>query len=187
MPAGMSWASTGLGAGTTNTVTVLSVGYRPRSLPAGLTDAVLETAALPSAAGDPLVRADAGVSWFPPRSAAEQLNAASFRSVTITAVQVIPDKRTVTRGFASPAVIGQLVALASSLPATAYPDVAAMSCLAPPSFTGWISPRAWWWTRTAAGRVTRSRSTGSSSRDSLIQAPSSRRPGSSCISPQISR
>lgn len=130
MPAGMSWASTGLGVGTTNTVTVLSVSYRPRSLPAGLTDAVLDTAALPSAGGDTLVRADAGVSWFPPRSAAEQLNAASFRSVTITAVQVIPGKRTVTRRFASPAVIGQLVALASSLPATPSPDVAGMSCLA---------------------------------------------------------
>jgi hypothetical protein len=70
-----------------------------------------------------LVRADAGVSWFPPRSAAEQLNAASFRSVTITAMQVIPDKRTVTRRFASPAVIGQLVALVESLPATPDPGV----------------------------------------------------------------
>jgi hypothetical protein len=131
MPAGMSWAGTGLGEGTTNTVTVPSVSYRPRSLPAGLTDAALETDALPSAGGDTLVRANAGVSWFPPRSAAEQLNAASFRSVTITVVQVIPDKRTVTRRFASPAVIGQLVALADSLPATPNQDVAAMSCLAP--------------------------------------------------------
>jgi hypothetical protein len=130
-PAAMSWAGTGLGEGTTNTVTVPSVSYRPRSLPTGLTDAALETDALPSAGGGTLVRANAGVSWFPPRSAAEQLKAASFRSVTVTVVQVIPDKRTVTRRSDSPAVIGQLVALANSLPVTPNQDVAAMSCLAP--------------------------------------------------------
>jgi len=130
IPAGMSWASAGLGTDTTNMVTVLSVSYRPRSLPAGLMDAVLNTDAVPSAGGT-LVRADAGVSWFPPRSAAEQLEAASFRSVTVTAVQVMPDTRTVTRTFTSPAVIGQLVALADSLPATPYQDVAAMSCVSP--------------------------------------------------------
>jgi hypothetical protein len=96
---------------------------------AGLTNAELGTAALPSAGGDTLIRADASVSWFPPRSAAEQLNAASFRSVTVTVAEVIPQRRTVTRTFASPAVIGRLVALVDSLPATPYPDVAGMKCL----------------------------------------------------------
>ena len=33
-----------------------------------------------------------------------------------------------TRTFTSPVVIGRLVALVNSLPATPYPDVAAMSC-----------------------------------------------------------
>jgi hypothetical protein len=128
VPAGMSWASAGLAEGTTNTVTVLSVGYRPRSLAPGLTNAELDTAALPAAGDDTLVRADASVSWFPPRSAAEYLNAAGFRSVTVI-VTVTPRPRTVTRTFTSPAVIGRLVALADSLPATPYPDVAAMRCL----------------------------------------------------------
>jgi hypothetical protein len=128
VPAGMGWAGDGLAPGTTNTVTVLWVAYSPRALAAGLTNAELGTAALPSAGGDTLLRADASVSWFPPRSPAEQLTAASFRSVTVTATEVIPRQRTVTHTFTSPAVIGRLVALVNSLPATPYPDVAAMSC-----------------------------------------------------------
>ena len=128
VPAGMSWAGDGLAQGTTNTVTVLSVAYSPRSLASGLTNAQLGTAAMPSADGDTLIRADASVSWFPPRSAAEQLTAASFRSVTVTATEMFPRPRTVTRTFTSPVVIGRLVALVNSLPATPYPDVAAMSC-----------------------------------------------------------
>jgi hypothetical protein len=130
VPAGMDWAGDGLAPGTTNTVTVLWVGYRPRSLASGLTNAELGTAAMPSAGGDTLIRADVSVSWFPPRSAAEQLAAASFRSVTVTASEVIPRPRTVTRTFTSPAVIGRLVALVDSLPTTPYPDVAGMTCAA---------------------------------------------------------
>jgi hypothetical protein len=130
VPAGMSWFGLGLASGTTNTVTVLWVAYRPRSLGSGLTGAELGTAALPSAGGETLIRADATVSWFPPRSAAEQLNAARFRSVTVTAAEAFPRPRTVTRAFTSPVIIGRLVALVNSLPATPYPDVAAMSCAA---------------------------------------------------------
>ena len=130
VPAGMGWAGDGLAPGTTNTVTVPWVAYSPRALAAGLANAELGTAALPSAGGDTLIRADASVSWFPPRSAAEQLTAARFRSVTVTATEVIPRPRTVTRTFTSPAVIGRLVALVDSLPATPYPDVAAMKCAA---------------------------------------------------------
>ena len=130
VPAGMRWFGTGLAPGTTNTVTVTWVGYQPRSLASGLAYAELGTAALPSAGGDTLIRADASVSWFPPRSAAEQLTAASFRSVTVTATTVFPRPGTVTRTFTSPAVIGRLVALVNSLPATPNQDVADMSCLA---------------------------------------------------------
>ena len=130
VPAGMSWAGDGLAQGTTNTVTVLSVWYSPRSLASGLTNAQLGTAAMPWAGGDTLIRADASVSWFPPRSTAEQLNPARFRSVTVTATEVFPQSRTATRTFTSPVVIGRLAALIDSLPATPYPDGAAMSCAA---------------------------------------------------------
>ena len=125
VPAGMSWAGDGLAPGT---VTVLSADYRPRSLASGLANADLGTAAMPAADGDTLIRADASVSWFPPRGPAEQLDATSIRSVTVTATEVFPRSRTATRTVTSPAVIGRLVALAGSLPATPYPDVAAMSC-----------------------------------------------------------
>src|SRR5580693_1189725 len=116
VPAGMRWFGTGLAPGTTNTVTAAWVAYQPRSLASGLAYAELGTAA--------------SVSWFPPRSAAEQLTAASFRSVTVTATTVFPRPGTVTRTFTSPAVIGRLVALVNSLPATPNQDVADMSCLA---------------------------------------------------------
>jgi hypothetical protein len=106
------------------------VSYSPRSLASGLTNAELGTAAMPSAGGDTLIRADASVSWFPPRSAAEQLTAARFGSVTVTATEMFPRPRTVTRTFTSPVVIGRLAALVNNLPATPYPDVAAMSCAA---------------------------------------------------------
>jgi hypothetical protein len=59
VPAGMGWAGAGLAPGTTNTVTVLWVAYRPRSLASGLANAELGTAAMPSAGGDTLIRADA--------------------------------------------------------------------------------------------------------------------------------
>ena len=128
VPAGMGWAGDGLAQDTANAVTVLSVSYSPRSLPSGLTNAELGTAAMPSAGGETLIRADASVSWFPPRSAAEQLTAASFRSVTVTATEMFPRPGTVTRTVTSPVVISRLVAVVNSLPATPYPDVAAMSC-----------------------------------------------------------
>lgn len=130
VPAGMSWAGDGLGSGTTNTITVLWVGYSPRAVASGLTNAELGTNAMPAAEGDTLIRADASVSWFPPRSPAEQLNATSIRSVTVTATEVFPRSRTATRTVTSPVVIARLVALVDSLPATPYPDVAAMSCAA---------------------------------------------------------
>jgi hypothetical protein len=115
VPAGMQWAGAGLAPGTTNTVSVLWVGYRPQSLPAGIDMAQLGTAAMPSAGGV-LIRVDAGVTWFPGRSAAERLSAASFRSVTVAATTGYPRQRTVARGFTSRAVIDRLVALVNALP-----------------------------------------------------------------------
>ena len=55
--------------------------------------------------------------------------------MTITATQVFPRPRTITRTFTSAAVIGRLVAVIDRLPATPYSDVAAMSCA--PAFTAY--------------------------------------------------
>jgi uncharacterized protein YceK len=132
VPAGMIWYGAGLASGTTNTVTTRWVGYRPRSRPAGLAEAELSTDAMAVADGT-LIRADAIVSWFPPRSAAEYLTAAGFRSVTVTATETILRPRTVTRTFTSPAVIGRLAALLNRLPAAPDQDVAAMKCVVGPT------------------------------------------------------
>jgi hypothetical protein len=67
VPAGMTWAGDDLGSGAPNTIAVLWVGYRPRSVPSGLTNAGLGTNAMALADGDTLIRVDAGVSWFPAR------------------------------------------------------------------------------------------------------------------------
>src|SRR5260370_21070338 len=84
VPAGMSWAGDGLAPGTTNTVTVLWVAYSPRALAAGLTNAELGTAALPSAAEPTLRRPAASARWVPPRTPPEQPTAATFRAATVT-------------------------------------------------------------------------------------------------------
>jgi hypothetical protein len=129
VPAGMRWAGAGLAPGTTNQVTVQWVGYSPRSLPAGIAAAELGTAAMPSA-HDVLIRVDAGVTWSPPRTAAERLTAASFRSVTVAETTQLPKQRTVTRVFTSRAVIGRLVALVDAMPVSPAQDTRGMSCLA---------------------------------------------------------
>lgn len=128
-PDGMRWFGAGLAPGTTNQVTVQWVAYSPRSLPAGIADAVLGTAAMPSARGV-LIRVDAGVTWSPPRTAAERLSAASFRSVTVAEMTQYPEHRTITRVFTSRAVIGRLVALVNAMPVSPNQDTKGMRCLA---------------------------------------------------------
>jgi hypothetical protein len=59
VPAGMTWAGDSLESGTTNTITVLWVGYSPRSVASGLTNADLGTNAMPLPGGGTLIRVDA--------------------------------------------------------------------------------------------------------------------------------
>lgn len=81
----------------------------------------LGTAAVSSAGGDTLIRADASVSWFPPRSVAEQLTAARFRSVTVTATEMFPRPRALTRTVTSPVVIGRRMPDAGDRPSCQAP------------------------------------------------------------------
>ena len=94
-----------------------TVGYAPRSLPAGIYQAQLVTVAVAGPGGATLLRADAEVTWFPGRSTAEHLEAASFGQVTVSAA--VPNSRphTGTRVLTSPAVISRLVSLLNRLPA----------------------------------------------------------------------
>jgi hypothetical protein len=77
----MSLDSTGQG-GRLGRVTMRMISYAPRSLPAGIEQAAVAVTVIPAGGGGSLLRADAEVIWFPPRSAAEYLRPAAFQAVT---------------------------------------------------------------------------------------------------------
>jgi hypothetical protein len=64
---------------------VLTLTVQPRRMPAGVYGAELTENIAPGPRGSALLLADAQATWYPPRSAAEYLNASRFRSVRVTA------------------------------------------------------------------------------------------------------
>jgi hypothetical protein len=125
VPAGMRRDSTGQGNGPAG-ITMESVGYAPLSLPSGISQAELAATVVPGSAGGSLLRADAQVSWFPPRTAAEHLDPAGLASVTVVAtLPTSPNRRppAASRVFTSPAVLARLARLLNGLPAAAQPRV----------------------------------------------------------------
>lgn len=106
-------------AGQNGTTLAQYVNYLPKSLPRGVFYAELATAVVPAKGGGSLLRADAQVTWYPPRSAAEYIHASRYRSVTVTAPPVgckhCP-ARTVTRKFTSHTVVARLAALVNGMP-----------------------------------------------------------------------
>jgi hypothetical protein len=106
-------------------VPVQNVSYAPRSVPAGIYQAELVTVVVAGPGGTALLRADAQVIWFPPRTTAEHLDPADFHRVTISARVLNPRPHTVTRIVTSPAVIVRLASLLNRLPAA--PDLS-LSC-----------------------------------------------------------
>jgi hypothetical protein len=131
VPAGMRTASYGQladpGSVTTSgqtagpgNVTMESVGYQPRSLPAGINEAELDTAVVPAPNGGSLLRADAAVIWYPARSAAEHLDPARYRAATVSITLFNPRWHTLTRTVTSRGVIGRLAGLVNRLPGAPY-------------------------------------------------------------------
>jgi hypothetical protein len=110
------------GTGTTSgpgLVTTESVTLAARRLPAGISSLEVVEAIVPGPGGTALLRADAQVIWYPQRSAAEYLTAASFRAVRVQAPKAYGrGPGAVTRTFAARAVIRRLVRLIDSLPAS---------------------------------------------------------------------
>jgi hypothetical protein len=78
-----------------------------------------------------LVGAYAFAAWLPSRTAAEHLNPASFRAVTISADQLIPRPHQVTRTFTWAAVIARLAAFLNGRPPAPAAALAGVSCPAP--------------------------------------------------------
>jgi hypothetical protein len=78
-----------------------------------------------------LVGAYAFAAWLPSRTAAEHLDPASFRAVTISADQLIPRPHQVTRTFTWAAVIARLAAFLNGRPPAPAAALAGVSCPAP--------------------------------------------------------
>ena len=94
-----------------------TVDYSLRTLPRGIYQAGLTMAVASAADGGSWLRADAQVTWYPPSTAAERIDPAAFRQMTVSARLLSPRPRTVTRVFTSPAVVARLARILNSLPA----------------------------------------------------------------------
>lgn len=107
VPAGTSLAVTGQSGGPTG-VTSEDVSYEARSLPAGVDMAQLALTVVPDSSGGSLVRADAQVTWYPPRPAAEYVDPAGFHVLTIAVTIYNPRLHTIRKVVTSPAAIRRL-------------------------------------------------------------------------------
>jgi hypothetical protein len=97
----------------------------------GIDAAVLELAVQAHSRTTTLVGAYAFAAWLPYRTAAEHLEPASFRAVTISADQLVPRPHQVTRTFTSAAVIARLAAFLNARPPAPAAALAGVSCPAP--------------------------------------------------------
>ncbi len=107
VPAGMSLGVTG-SAGVSGAVTSMEVGYNARSVPPGIYQARLVLTIAPASSGGSLVRADAQVIWFPPRTAAEYIDPSRYHVLLIAVTILNPRLHTIKRVVTSQAVITQL-------------------------------------------------------------------------------
>ena len=107
VPGGMSLGVTGSGGGSGG-VTNMEVGYNARSVPAGIYQARLVLTIAPARSGGSLVRADAQVIWFPPRTAAEYIDPARYHVLMIAVTILNPRLHTINRVVTSQAAITRL-------------------------------------------------------------------------------
>ena len=106
VPAGMSLGLTG-SAGGSGGVTSMEVDYYARKVPAGIYQSRLVLTIAPASAGS-LLRADAQVIWYPPRSAAEYIDPARYHALVVTITILDPREHTLRRIVTSQALINQL-------------------------------------------------------------------------------
>ena len=109
---------------------VLNSTMRPAPKP-GIDAVILDLAVQAHSRTTTLVGAYAFAAWLPSRTAAEHLDPASFRAVTISADQLVPRPHQVTRTFTSAAVIARLTAFLNGRPPAPTTALAGLSCPAP--------------------------------------------------------
>jgi hypothetical protein len=106
-PAGMVQTNTGESTGPGG-LTTWEVGDTPRSVPAGIDFAQLVLTVVPATSGGSLLRADARVIWYPPRTAAEYVDPAGYHALTVTVMILSPRPYTMRAVTTSRAVIARL-------------------------------------------------------------------------------
>jgi hypothetical protein len=124
VPAG-TVSSGGTGAASGSGVSETAIAVFQRHVPAGIDEIGLVETLVAGPGGSALLRADAQVLWYPPRSAAEYLVAARFRSVRIIvrSVLVMVGGNTGTADVTGgQRLIRPLVAVLDSMHATPPPD-----------------------------------------------------------------
>jgi hypothetical protein len=107
VPPGLSPGGTGESS-SPGGVTMREVSDMVRSLPAGIAGAQLVLTVVPAASGGSLLRADAQVIWYPPRSAAEYIDPARYHVVRITVFIYGRRPHTVRKVVTSQAFIARL-------------------------------------------------------------------------------
>jgi hypothetical protein len=124
VPSGMSLGTTG-SASASGGVTTMLVSYDVGSVPAGIYQARLALTVAPASTGGSIVRADAQVIWFPPRTAAEYIDPSRYHVLRITVTVLNPRLRTISKVITSQAVIARL---ADALNQSPVQPVAPPSC-----------------------------------------------------------
>jgi hypothetical protein len=129
------------------------VDYNPKTAPPWVYAATLATAVVPAQGGGSLLRVDAQVAWYPPRSKAEHIDPRRYKSVTLTAPGLRPGSRPRTRTFTAPAVVAKLAAIFNALPAE--PDLTINCPMMGPSTTYQVvfTPAIRQWRRVVAGTM----------------------------------
>jgi hypothetical protein len=125
VPGGLILAVTGGPGVGSNGVSSQDVGYAVRSVPAGVYAAWVVLTLTPTATGGSLLRADAQVIWYPPRTAAEYIDPTRYRVLTIAITTLNPRLNTIDRVVTSPAAIAQL---AEALDRSQVNPVRTVSC-----------------------------------------------------------
>jgi hypothetical protein len=107
VPPGLGESGTGSGSGPDG-ITMQEVDYQPRSVPAGIANAQLVLTIAPASSGGSLLRADAQVIWYPPRSAAEYIDPARYHVLSLVVTIFGRHPHTVRKVVTSQAFIARL-------------------------------------------------------------------------------
>jgi hypothetical protein len=115
-PAGMGKSGTGQGSGSAGGP-FMEVSYLARPVPEGVAGAHLVLTVVPAASGGSLLRADAQVTWYPARTAAEYIDPARYHALTVTVTLYGQRVRTIGKVVTSEAVIARFAEALDRSPA----------------------------------------------------------------------